>query len=59
MVMKLIVEAVAYSFLYAVFVLIIFKKQGAIRQLHDYPPKIQKRAVELGITTNEEMAQNA
>jgi hypothetical protein len=59
MVMKLIVEAVAYSFLYAVFVLIIFKKQGAIRQLHDYPPKIQKRAVELGITTDEEMAQNA
>lgn len=59
MVLKLIVEAIIYSLLYAVFMLIIFKKQGAEKQLYNYPSKIQKRAVELGITTEEEMAKNA
>lgn len=59
MVLKLILEAVVYTFLYSAYMLILFKKQGAVKQLHNYPPKIQKRAVELGIVTNEEMTLNS
>lgn len=59
MVLKLTVEAIIYSLLYAAFSVILMKKQGAIKQLYNYPPKIQERAVELGITTKEEMAANS
>ena len=59
MVLKLTVEAIIYSLLYAAFSVILMKKQGAVKQLYNYPPKIQERAVELGVTTKEEMAANS
>ena len=42
-----------------VFMLGLFKVQGAGKQLYNYPPAIQKRAIERGITTQEEMNANA
>lgn len=51
MVLKLTVEAIIYSLLYAAFIVILMKRQGAVKQLYNYPPKIQERAVELGIIT--------
>lgn len=59
MVTKIILEAIAYSLLYSAFMLILFKVQGTKRQLYNYPPAIQKRAIERGITTQEEMNANA
>lgn len=59
MVLKLTVEAIIYSLFYGVFIVILMKKQGAIKQLYNYPSEIQKRALELGITTKEEMAANS
>lgn len=56
---KLIMEAIAYALVYSVFMVILFKVQGAKRQLYNYPPAIQKRAIERGITTQEEMNANA
>lgn len=35
--------------------LVLFRAQGARKQLYNYPPAIQKRAIERGITTQEEM----
>ena len=54
--MKYVIEALIYSCIYAVFMIVFMTKQGAVRQLHNYPPKIQERAIELGITTREQMA---
>ena len=51
MVIKITMEAIIYSLLYTAFMLILFKTQGAKRQLYNYPPKIQARAIERGITT--------
>lgn len=59
MVTKIILEAIAYSLLYSAFMLILFKVQGTKRQLYNYPPAIQKRAIEREITTQEEMNANA
>lgn len=56
---KLIVEAIIYSLVYTAFMLALFKKQGAKRQLYNYPPAIRERAIEKGITTQEEMDANA
>lgn len=51
MLSKIILEAIAYSLLYSAFMLVLFRAQGARKQLYNYPPAIQKR----GITTQEEM----
>ena len=59
MILKLIIEAVIYSILYALFIAILVIKQGAVRQLYNYPPAIQERAVALGITTKEKMSADA
>lgn len=59
MILKLTLEGIAYSLLYGAFIASLFIKQGAKRQLYNYPPKIQERAIALGITTKEEMATNA
>lgn len=59
MTLQLMTEAIIYTVLYSAFLVSLFKKQGAIRQLYNYPPKIQQRAVELGITTVEDMADSA
>ena len=56
---KIIMEAIAYALVYSVFMVILFKVQGAKRQLYNYPPAIQKRAIERGITTQAEMNANA
>ena len=56
---KIVVEAIVYSLVYSVFMLGLFKVQGARKQLYNYPPAIQKRAIERGITTQEEMNANA
>ena len=37
----------------------IFKVQGARRQLYNYPPAIREKAIERGITTQEELDTNA
>ncbi len=55
MLSKIILEAIAYSLLYSAFMLVLFRAQGARKQLYNYPPAIQKRAIERGITTQEEM----
>lgn len=56
---KIVVEAIVYSLVYSVFMLGLFKVQGARKQLYNYQPAIQKRAIERGITTQEEMNANA
>ena len=53
--MKIIIEAAAYTLIYTAFMLVLFKIQGAKHQLYNYPPAIQARAMELGITTQAEM----
>lgn len=53
--MKIFIEAVAYTLIYTAFMLILFKIQGAKHQLYNYPPAIQARAIERGITTQAEM----
>ena len=50
MLYKIILEAIAYSLLYSAFMLVLFLAQGARKQLYNYPPAIQKRAIERGIT---------
>ena len=55
----IVLEAIAYTLLYTAFMLLLFKKQGARHQLYNYPPAIQKRAIEKGITTQAEMDANA
>ena len=59
MVGKIVVEAIIYTLVYSLAMLSLFKVQGARRQLYNYPPAIQKRAIEKGITTQEEMNANA
>ena len=53
--MKIVWEAVAYSLVYAAFMLVLFKAQGVRKQLYNYPPAIKERAIQRGITTQEEM----
>ncbi len=55
MITKIIVEAIAYSLIYTVFMVSLFKVQGAKKQLYNYPPAIKDRAIERGITTEEEL----
>lgn len=57
--MTIVIEAIIYSLLYTVFMLILFMTQGAKKQLYNYPPAIRERAIEKGITTQEEMDANA
>ncbi len=52
---KIVIEAIVYSLIYTVFMLTLFRVQGAKKQIYNYPPAIQERAVERGITTQEEM----
>lgn len=52
---KIIGEAVLYSLVYSAFMLVLFNAQGAKKQLYNYPPAIREKAVERGITTQEEM----
>ena len=59
MVGKIAIEAIIYTLVYSLAMLLLFKVQGARRQLYNYPPAIQKRAIEKGITTQEEMNANA
>lgn len=59
MVGKIVIEAIIYMLVYSLAMLSLFKVQGARRQLYNYPPAIQKRAIEKGITTQEEMNTNA
>lgn len=59
MTLKLILEAIAYTLIYSAFMLILFRKQGAKKQLYNYPPAIRERAVQKGIITQEELNQNA
>ena len=59
MIAKVAIEAVIYSLVYTVFMLILFKIQGAEHQLYNYPKAIQDRAKELRIITQEELDANA
>lgn len=59
MVGKIAIEAIIYTLVYSLAMLMLFKVQGARRQLYNYPPAIQNRAIEKGITTQEEMNANA
>jgi len=59
MIFKLTIEGIVYALLYGAFIASLLIKQGAIRQLYNYPPQIQEWAIALGITTKEEMATNA
>ena len=56
---KIAVEALVYTLLYTAFMLVLFWKQGAKHQLYNYPPAIQQRAIERGITTQAEMDANS
>lgn len=55
MITKIVAEAIVYSLIYSVFMMMIFKVEGVRKQLYNYPPAIQDRAIERGITTQEEM----
>lgn len=59
MIAKIAVEAVVYTLIYTAFMLILFKVQGNRRQIYNYPPAIRERALEKGITTEEELNANA
>lgn len=48
MVTKIVIEAIIYTLLYTVFMLILSKIQGATYQLYNYPPAIRERAIEKG-----------
>ena len=52
---KLALEALLYSLAYTAFMLVLFRAQGARKQLYNYPPAIQQRAIQRGITTQAEM----
>lgn len=58
MITKLVTEAIIYSLVYSVLMLMLFKVQGAKRQLYNYPPAIRDRAVAKGIIINEELDAN-
>lgn len=55
MITKIVAEAIVYSLIYSAFMMMIFKVEGVRKQLYNYPPVIQARAIERGITTQEEM----
>lgn len=59
MVIKIVIEAIIYTLVYSLAMLTIFKVQGIRRQLYNYPPAIRDRAIEKGITTQQEMDTNA
>lgn len=59
MITKIILEAIVYTLLYSVFMLLLFKFQGPKRQLYNYPPAIRECAIKRGITTQEELDSNA
>lgn len=59
MIVKITIEAIIYTLVYTAMMLGIFKVQGARRQLYNYPPAIRKKAIERGITTQEELDANA
>lgn len=56
---KIIIEAIIYTLLYSVFMLILFRIQGAKYQLYNYPPAIRERAIEKGIITQKELDEHA
>ena len=55
MTVRIAIEAIAYTLVYSAFMLILFKTEGVKKQLYNYPPAIRERAIERGITTQEEM----
>ena len=55
MITKILMEAILYTLLYTAFMLLLFRTQGTRKQLYNYPPAIKQRAIERGITTQEEM----
>ena len=55
MITRIMIEAIVYSLLYSVFMLFLFKIQGARKQLYNYPPAIKERAIERGIIAQEEL----
>lgn len=59
MIVKITIEAIIYTLVYTAMMLGIFKVQGARRQLYNYPPAIREKAIERGITTQEELDTNA
>lgn len=59
MIVKIVIEAIIYTLVYSLAMLTIFKVQGVRRQLYNYPPAIRDRAIEKGITTQQEMDTNA
>ena len=59
MIARIAWEAIGYTLLYTAFMLALFFKQGNKHQLYNYPPAIQKRAIEKGITTQAEMDENS
>ncbi len=59
MVIKIVIEAIIYTLVYSLAMLTIFKVQGIRRQLYNYPPAIRNRAIEKGVTTQQEMDTNA
>ena len=59
MITKIILEAIVYTLLYSAFMLLLFKLQGAKRQLYNYPPAIRECPIKRGITTQEELDSNA
>ena len=56
---RIVIEAIVYTLVYTAFMLVLFFAQGKVHQLYNYPPAIQKRAIERGITTQAEMDANA
>lgn len=59
MIVKITIEAIIYTLVYTAMMLGIFKVQGARRQLYNYPSAIREKAIERGITTQEELDANA
>ena len=56
---KIVIEAVVYSLVYSAFMLLLFKAQGARKQLYNYLSAIKERAIQKGIITQAELNANA
>ncbi|ORX86661.1 hypothetical protein BCR32DRAFT_35704 [Anaeromyces robustus] len=53
-IVKIIIEAMAYSLMYGIFISSLIIIQGPLKQIYNYPPKIMNRVFELGLVNKKE-----
>lgn len=53
--MRIACEAVLFTLIYSAWMLLVFRRQGALRQVYNYPPKIRERVIELNLISDAEL----